>query len=87
MFFDQAVILRKSRADCGCYRDLFSTPNMTGRRFHRAMDMLSPGSLRALLFPPLLNKVQNKGTRGASTSVVQSHWAGIFGGSQPPGEL
>ena len=41
---------------------------MTGRRFHRTMEMISapppPGSLKALLFPPLLNKVENKGTQG-----------------------
>ena len=42
------------------------TPNMTGRRFHRAMDIIppAPGSLKGLLFPPLLNKVQNKGMQG-----------------------
>ena len=40
-----------------------STPNMTGRRFHRTMEMIppSPGSLKALLFPSLLNKVENNG--------------------------
>ena len=43
-----------------------STPNMTGRRFHRTMEMIpsAPGSLKALLFPPLLNNVENKGTQG-----------------------
>ena len=39
---------------------------MTERRFHRTMEAIParPGSLKALLFPPLLNKVQNKGTQG-----------------------
>ena len=51
---------------------------------------LSPGSLKALLFPPLVNKVQSKGTQGvrarydaelhpfislSGTPVVQSYWA------------
>ena len=46
-------------------------PNISGRRFHRTVEMIwsrympRPGSLKALLFPPLLNKVQNKGTQGA----------------------
>ena len=48
-----------------------STPNMTGRRFHCTMEMIPArpwlGSLKALLFPPLLNKVQNKrNARGTS---------------------
>ena len=44
----------------------FLTPNMTGRRLHRTMQMSPalPGSLKALLFPPPVNKVQNKGTQG-----------------------
>ena len=33
-----------------------STPNMTAPP--------APGSLKALLFPPLLNEVRNKGTQG-----------------------
>ena len=44
-----------------------SIPNMTGQRFHRTMEMIpppAPGSLKALLFPPLLNNVENKGTQG-----------------------
>ena len=39
---------------------------MTGPRFHRTMTWSppSPGSLQTLLFPPLLNKVESKGTKG-----------------------
>ena len=57
-----------------------STPNMTGRRFHRTMKMIprSPGSLKAFLFPTLLSKVQNKWMQGAraierGTSFIRSH--------------
>ena len=45
----------------------FSTPNMTGRRFHCTMEMIpppAPGSLKRSLFPTLFNEVQNKGTQG-----------------------
>ena len=53
----------------------------------------APGSLKALLFPPLLNKVQTKGTQGVQARygaelppfisivqypVVQSYWARTF---------
>ena len=43
-----------------------STPNLTGQRFHRTMEWSppAPGSLKALLLPPLLNKVRNKGAQG-----------------------
>ena len=43
-----------------------STPNITGRRFRRTMEWSQPvpRNLKALLFLPLENKVQNKGTQG-----------------------
>ena len=45
---------------------VLSTPNMTGRRFHRTMDMIpaAPGSLKAPLLPPLLNNVQTRERKG-----------------------
>ena len=51
---------------------LISTPNMTGRRFHRTMEMIpppAPGSLKALLFPPLLKNLENKGMQGGTSEV------------------
>ena len=46
---------------------VLSTPNMIGRRFDRTMEMiprLPHGSLKALLFPPLKNNVENKESQG-----------------------
>ena len=74
---------------------LFSTPNMTGRRFHRTMEMIppAPGSLKALLFPPILDNVQTRDRKGYKrgtarnflqsfplfgTPVVQSYRPPIF---------
>ena len=42
-----------------------SKPNMTGRTVQWKWSPPAPASLKALQFPPLLNRVQNKGTQGA----------------------
>ena len=61
----------------------------------------SPGSLKALLFPPLVNEVQNKGTQGVQArydaelppfiSIVwqpgQSYWAWKKGRIHKKGEF
>ena len=45
---------------------LFSTPNMTGRRFHRTMEMIParPWKSKSPSVSTPINKVQNKGTQG-----------------------
>ena len=59
-----------------------STPNMTGRRLHRTMAMIpsSPRSLKALLFPTLLNKVQTRECKGCKRGTTRNflHSSGVF---------
>ena len=62
------------------------TPNMTGRRFHRTMEMIParPGSLKTLLLPPLLNNVQTRERKGyrRGTAPVPRSSSHIGHGSQ-----
>ena len=51
-------------------------PNMTGRRFHRTIDMIpapSPGSLKALLFSPLWSaKYKTRGCKGCERGTTRN---------------
>ena len=84
--------LQRNRSRRNHFSETESTPNMTGRRFHHTMEMIPapPGSLKALLLPPLLNNVQTRERKGyrrgtarnflhsfplSGTPVVQSYWA------------
>ena len=48
-----------------------STPNMTGRRFHRTMETVprAPGSLKALLFPPPSKQSTKQGDASGRSEV------------------
>ena len=50
-----------------------STPNMTGRRFHRTMEALpvAPGSLEAPLLPDLLEQAQTRGREGRARGTTR----------------
>ena len=57
-----------------CNRYFLSTPNMTGRRFHRTMEWSppAPGSLKAPLLPPLLNNVQTRERKGYKRGTARN---------------
>ena len=58
-----------------------STPTMTGRRFQRTMEIIPalPGSLKALLFPPLSKKVSNKEMQGVQARYATVLWDPLSG--------